>query len=363
MNNFLTNRQIAFILYCIIIGYGIINIPKNAAEIAGTGMWVPLLILTIIFMFITYIITYLQYVYEGKTIFEYSKDLLGKPITYLLTIMTLIYFLVHFAMIIRFYGEVIKLNLLFRTPVAIICLLFFGVVCYAMTKGIKVIARICEIYGFLNLLGFIFINSLLVTKGKIINIQPLFVKEELTSYLRGLPKLISTFLGMEVLLFLPISKRSNKKIFRYTTFIIGIIGVLYIFVAESTTSVVGVEYVVFLKESLFSVVRGVDIYYLEFLRRLDGIYMIFWTMNILCSVSLWGYGIITITSKMAPKVKSNYTAVVATILAFILSRLPKEKEQIELVLKYNSYLGIVICIVIPGILLAVTKVKKYDKQI
>lgn len=363
MNNFLTNRQIAFILYCIIIGYGIINIPKNAAEIAGTGMWVTLIILTVIFMLITYMITYLQYVYEGKTIFEYGKDLVGKPITYLLTIIMLIYFLVHFAMIIRFYGEIIKLNLLFRTPIAVICLVFFGVVCYAMTKGIKVIARICEIYGFLNLIGFIFINSLLVTKGKFINLQPLFVKEELTSYLKGLLKMIPTFLGMEVLLFLPISKGSNKKIFRYTTFMIGIIGIMYIFVAESTASVVGVEYVVFLKESLFSVVRGVDIYYLEFLRRLDGVYMIFWTMNIICAVSLWGYGIMTFTSKIVPKVKTNYIAVAAAILAFILSQLPKSKEQIELVLKYNSYLGIVICIVIPGILLAITKVKKYDKRI
>ncbi len=362
MTNFLTNKQIAFVLYCIIIGYGITNLPKNAAEAAGTGMWLTLLITTIIFMFITYMITYLQYVFEGETIFEYSKGLVGKPITYLFIIIMLIYFFIYFSMIIRLYGEIIKLNLLFNTPVAAISLLFFIVIGYALTKGINVIARICEIYGLLNLLGFIFINLLLITRGKLINIKPLFVMENLTSYIKGVKQMLFPFLGMEALLFLPISRTKNKKIYKYTTFMVGFIGIFYIFVAESTVSIVGVEAVEYVKESVFSVVRGVDIYYLEFLRRMDGLYIIFWTMNILCAVSLWGYGITLFTSKIIKKVKFNFIAVVVTALSYIASQIPKTKDQIELILKYNSYLGVVVSAAIPGILLVITKVKKYDKQ-
>jgi spore germination protein len=362
MTNFLTNKQISFILYCIIIGYGIINLPKNAAEAVGTGMWLTLLITTIIFMFITYMITYLQYIFEGETIFEYSKRLVGKTITFLFIIIMLIYFFIYFSMIIRLYGEIIKLILLFNTPVAAISLLFFIVIGYALTKGINVIARICELYGLLNLLGFIFINLILLTRGKYVNTRPLFVLENLTTYLKGVKEMVFPFLGMEALLFIPISRTQNKKIFKYTTFMVGFIGVFYIFVAESTVAIVGVEAVQLLKESVFSVVRGVDIYYLEFLRRLDGIYIIFWTMNILCAVSLWGYGITLFTSKIIKKIKFNFIAVAVTILSYIISQIPKTKDQVELIIKYNAYLGIVVSVAIPGILLVITRVKKYDKQ-
>jgi spore germination protein len=362
MTNFLTNKQISFILYCIIIGYGITNLPKNAAEVAGTGMWLTLLITTIIFMFITYMVTYLQYVFEGETIFEYSNRLVGSIITYLFIIIMLIYFFIYFSMIIRLYGEVIKLTFLFDTPVAAISLLFFIVICYALTKGINVIARICEIYGLINLLGFILISSLLITTGKLINIKPLFVMENLTTYLKGVKEMVFPFLGMEALLFLPISRTKNKKIFKYTTFMVGFIGIFYIFVAECTLSVVGAEALEYIKESMLTVIRGVDIYYLEFLRRMDGLYVIFWTMNILCAVSLWGYGITLFTSKIIKKLKFNFIAISVTALSYIASQISKNKDQIELILKYNSYLGIVVSAVIPGILLMITKVKKYDKQ-
>jgi spore germination protein len=95
MNNYLTNKQLSFILYCLIIGCGVINLPKNAAESAGIGAWLSLIITTIIFMFITYMITYLQYVYEGETLYEYSQQLVGKLITYLLVIIYIIYFFIN----------------------------------------------------------------------------------------------------------------------------------------------------------------------------------------------------------------------------------------------------------------------------
>lgn len=362
MNNFLTNKQIIFIIYCITIGYGIINLPKNAAETAGTGMWFTLLITTVIFMAIVYMITYLQYVYEGETLYEYGKRLVGKSITYFFMIILLMYFMINFSMIIRLYGEIIKLTILFRTPVASLCLLFFMVIGYALTKGPNVIARICEIYGLLNLLGFIFINTLLITKGRLVNIQPLFVKENLPAYIKAVPQIALPFLGAEALLFLPLSRTKNKNILKYTTLMVGFIGLFYIYVSESTVSVIGVDAVVYLKESLLSVVRGVDIQYLEILRRLDGIYIIFWTMNIVCAISLWGYGITTFTNKIIKKAKYNYIAIAVTITAFILSQIPKTKDQTESIIKYNSYIGMIASTVIPGILLVITKVKKYDKH-
>lgn len=363
MNKFLENRQIAFMMYCTIIGYGVIGIPKDAAESAGTGGWFSLLMATIIFMFFAYIIAYLQYVYENKTLYEYSELLVGKLITYIFLIICIIYFFTFFSMIARIYAETIKLIILNKTPVTYICILFYIVVFYALKKGIIVIGRVCEIYAFLNIIGFIFINFLLCTKGTWLNIHPIFVVGDIMTYLKGIAKLVLPYLGIEVLLFLPISRKSNKNICKHITLIVGFIGVLYIYIAESTMSVVGVDSVINLKAASFTVLRGVDIYHLEFLRRIDGIYVIFWTMNIFCEICLYGYGTITFTRKIIKNSRYSYTAIIITFIACIAALIPKTKDQVESIIHYNSYLGIIVSLVIPTILFVIMKVKKYDKQI
>lgn len=363
MNKILTNRQIAFMIYATTIGYGVINIPKTAVEGGGTGGWVSLLIAAIIFMLFTYIITYLQYVYENKTLYEYSGPLVGKLITYIFLIICILYFFTFFSMIARIYAETFRLIFLNKTPVVYICILFYIVVFYALKKGIVIIGRVCEIYAFLNIIGFTFINFLLCTKGTLLNIQPLFVKEDIITYIKGVTKLILPFLGVEIILFLPISRTNNKNIFKYTTLMVGFIGIFYIYIAEATISVVGIDSVVNLSAVSFSVLRGIDIYHLEFFRRIDGAYILFWTMNIFCEVCLWGYGTISFTKKIIKNSKHRYTASIITFISFIAAIIPKTKEQVESVIKYNSYLGIIVSLIIPGILFIVTKVKKYDKQI
>ena len=183
------------------------------------------------------------------------------------------------------------------------------------------------------------------------------------TYFKGIIKLIFPFLGTEIILFLPISRTSNKNILKYTTVMVGFIGVLYVYIVESTMAVVGVDSVINLKAASFSVLRGVDIYHLEFFRRIDGIYVIFWTMNIFCEICLYGYGAITFTKKIIKNSSHRYTSIIITFIAFIVSITPKKKDQVESIIKYNSYLGIIVCFVIPGILLIITKVKKYDKKI
>lgn len=363
MNKPFTNRQIALLLYSSIFAYGIIELPKDIAEIANTGSWFPVFIATIIFSFMTYIITYLQYVFQDKTLYEYSQQLVGKLITNIITVIIIIYFFILFTMIVRAYSEMIKLIFLFKTPVTAICILFYIVVGYALLKGINTIARLCEIYCLINIIGFISIILLLATKGKLINIQPLFLSDDFTQYLKALSRSILSFSGIEILYLLPINRKENKNIFKYNTFIVGLVGIMYIFILEVCISVVGVETLIYYKFPLFSIIKGVDIYYLEFFRRLDGICIFYWSLNVISSICIRGYGVLTFTQKITKNIKYQYIIIIITILALIVTKLPKTGEQVSLILKYNSYLGVVIVIILPAILFVITRVKKYDKQI
>lgn len=363
MSKFLTNRQISLMIYCITVGYGVIDLPSEAAQNAGAGSWFSLLVLTIIIMVITYMITYLQYIFEGKTLYEYGQQLVGKTTTYIFLIVYIIYFFLNFTMITRIYAETLKMIILNKTPVIAICALFYMVVFYALAKGINVVARVCELYGILNIIGFMFINTLLLTKGSLVHVRPLFVVQDLGIYFSAIFKIVLAFLGMEILFVLPLSKQHNKKVLKYTAFIVGFIGFLYIYIVESAIAVVGVDSVVHYEIALLDIIRGTDIYYLEFFRRLDGIYIIYWSMNIVCAMCLWGYGAITFTSKIVKKIKYKYIVTSIVIISFITAQIPKTKDQIELIIKYNSYFGAIATIIIPITLLIITKVKKYDKKI
>lgn len=363
MKNNITSRQVSFILYCIIVGYGIINLPKSSAEVGGTGGWVSILISTAIFIPVTYMITYLQYVYEGKTIFEYSQKLVGNFLTYVFVFIYIIYFFLYFTMVTRIFSETLVLAILVKTPQRYISILFYIVVGYAMIKGLYTIGRLCEIYGFISIFLTIIFGLIVFTQGKIVNIMPVFVKEDIFIYLKGISKMLLPLLGMEILTVIPIDKKNNKKIFKYTTIMVVFIGGIYIFLVEAIISVVGVEPIALTKASVFVIAKGIDISYLEFLRRLDGLYIISWVLNIVCAMSLWGYGASSLINKVFINIKYKTIVIVMIILSFITGQIPKTMEQVEKFITYLSYTVIIVAFIIPFILLIITKVKKYDKEL
>lgn len=364
MKNYITDRQISLMLYCIIVGYGIINLPQNTAEAGGTGGWVSIALATIIFIFITYMLTYLQYVYEGKTIYEYSEQLVGKFITYVFIFIYIIYFFLYFTMLIRIYCETIVLTILNRTPVMYLSILCYIVAGYAMIKGLNTIGKVCEIYGCLSIAFFILLSLIIFTQqGKLINVTPIFVTADINVYFKGITKMFLPMLGMEILTVIPINKNNNKKIFKYTILMVSFVGILYIYIVESVISVVGVDGVIHIKASTLEIAKGIDVPYLESLRRLDGIYIFCWSLDIICASSLWGYGATTLINKIFKNIKYNFIVIFTIILSFLVSRIPKTMGQVEMFITYLSYAGIMAFFIIPCILLLITKVKKYDKKI
>ncbi|WFD10811.1 GerAB/ArcD/ProY family transporter [Tepidibacter hydrothermalis] len=363
MNESLTNRQIAFIIFGVVVGYGVLVIPKTVTENAGTGGWFTLLIATAITMIFTYIITYLGYVHKNKTIYEYSNKLTGKFITSIFMCIYIIYYFMLFTMIIRMSSEAIKLTVLIKTPVWVLCLVFLLVIYYAVINRLGVIARICEIYCLIIILGAIPMHLAIFTQGKLINLQPFFVGGEIHSYLKATLVTVFPFLGIEILTIISFNKKkNNKRIFKYTALMIGFIGMFYILIVESCISVMGVDGIVHYKDALFATIRRVDIKSLQFLERIDGIFFMLWIMSILCTVSLEAYASTFLISKLFKNINFKVLTLIVMVLSFIVSQIPKSVDSVEKIMDDISYLGIVTAGLIPTILFLITKVEKYDKK-
>jgi spore germination protein len=362
LNDSLTNRQIAFIIFGILIGYGVMGLPKNVAENTGTAGWFSLLVGTIITMIFTYMITYLGYVYKNKTIYEYSEILTGKTITYILMSIYIVYYFFIFSMVMRISSETIKLTILLKTPIWISCILFSVVVYYAIIKRLSVIARVCEIYGIVIFIAAIIIHVSLFTQGKIINLRPFFIAEDIPVYLKSTLYMIFPFLGVEILTIIPFTQKNNSSVFKYTTFTVIGIGVFYIMVVQSCISVIGVDEIIHYDDALYATIRTVDIPAFQFIRRLDGIFLITWIMAIFCTMTIWAYGAVVLLNKIFKKISFNLLAFIIVFMAFVTSQIPTNYRQVKKTLEYMSYYGLVVMGIIPAILFFIMKVGKYDQK-
>jgi len=267
-------------------------------------------------------------------------------------------------MVTRIASESIKLTILLRTPIWALILVFLIVVYYAVIKEIRVIGRICEIYGFIIIITAIIIHFLIFTKGELVNIKPVFVVKDIPNYFKSSVVAIFPFIGFEILTIIPFNrKENNKKIFRYTTLMMLFIGFFYILVVESCLAVNGVDGIVRYKDALYATIRRVDIKNLQFLRRLDGIFLIAWIMGIFTTITLAAYGCIFILSKLLNKIKFNILAFFVMILSFLISMVPKTIDEVQKTIDYTGYGVFFTGALIPVILLIITKVKKYDKKI
>jgi len=365
MNEHLTNRQIALLVFWGIVGYGIIGLPKGVAQAAGTGGWIPLLITTVIVIITGYMFTFLGYVHKEKTIYEYSILLTGKYIGNILIFLYIAYFFSVFTMTSRISSEVIKINLLSKTPISALTILLILVCYFIITRKLACIGRVCELYGMIIIIFSLIILTLICTQGKLINIRPLIPSLGIIGYLKAIPSTIYAFVvGVEVLCFVPFHKEINdKRIFKYIIFIICFVGFFYIFIVESCISVLGPDNIIYYDDAMMATIRRINIEYLDFLSRLDGIFSITWIIAIFTTVLLYGYATIFLLSKWFKKVSFNKIGLIVISVAFYTSTLPGTIDDVKKIIDYIGYASILTVIVIPTIFVIITKVKKYDKKI
>lgn len=363
MNEYLTNRQIAFFIFGAIVGYGILSLPKTAAENAGTGAWIAILIATLLSAVFTLMITKLVSKHEGKTIIDYSKKLMGKFVGTIITLIYIVYFFMLPPLIVRNTCEAIKVYLLIKTPVWAMIFLFLIVAYYAVIKKLRAIGMLCEFYGLLIIIAMFVLSFIVSTQGDILLLRPFFGDKSPLNYIKAASLMALPFIGMETLLIIPISKKNKNKISFYTTAIIGIIGLMYIFLVESCFSVRSVDQIIYYKDALIEVVRSVDVPVLEFFSRLDGLFIVTWIMSVFTTITVFSFGASFLLSQWFKKIDFKLVALFVILLSFFISLIPNSVDQVDTLLIYAGYFGVLTVVIIPLILLIVTEVKKNDKQI
>jgi spore germination protein len=151
-------------------------------------------------------------------------------------------------------------------------------------------------------------------------------------------------------------KKNDKNVFKYMVLSIAFIGVFYILIVESSISVMGIDLVIQYKDTLLAVVRRIDLPNLQVLRRLDGIFLLIWIMNMFTTILVYAYGCLFLLNKLFKRIRFSVLSSIVFLIAFVVALVPQTKEQIEKMSDYASYIGLVPAIVMPMILFIRMKV-------
>jgi spore germination protein len=361
MNESLSNRQIMLLLFLYIVGYSIISIPKDLAENVGTEGWITITILTCYIVLNGCIFTYLGNLHKNMTLFEYSKLIVGKYIAPVIAIFYIFYFAYLSITLVRLASEYIKLELLPNTPIWAICLVLTLAAFYAVTKKLRVIGRLSEVFAPINIIIFFIAFCLVFSKGKLVNIRPFFGSIDAMTHLNALinPAIITGFVGAEPLTFIPFDKQNTKKTYIYVATGMMLVGFFHLLATESSIALTGVDDVIRYNDPLVFIIRRIDIPGIDFLQRIDGFFFIAWLISMFYILCCTMYGSTIFLSKSLKKTNYNLIAFAVFLVCFLVALIAPSFELSLKLVTYIAYFGLVAGFLIPVSLFIITKVKKH----
>lgn len=358
MKSNVTNRQMFFILFLTLTAFSTISLPKLMAGVAGRSSWIPILLSSVIFGIIAYIVAKLNSMYKGKMFYDYGKEIAGKFITVLITVYYIIY---YFIVGIYFKVKLTTLlasNFLPTTPAYIVLflgILLFGYVAY---KGITNIARMFEIFGVLFILTTIMLCTVMLLEGMKENILPFYNSNDAKHFLTALKKLITSYIGIGVLLVIPFSP-NNKKAPKTVFLTLLFIGIIYVLLVEGTIMILGLNNTIALNDSF---IEGIKLVQIPVIERTDIFYLIFGLLSLFAGMISVFVIILELCCKLLPRVKRIILMFSIDFIFFILSLFALKINNMHDVFESFAPYLLIISAFFPILLFVVAKIKKLKEK-
>lgn len=362
MQNTVTNRQMAFMLFIALTTSTAASVANAMAMSARHGAWLTLLISSLIFGAMAAVIIKLNQLHEGKILYQYSRELTGNFVAFLIGVFYLLYFFLISLFLCNSFDSLIKSSFLTKTPVWAMLLSglpIYGTIAY---KGIRNVGRLAEIIGLIYLIVSVAVFLSMLFQGTFSFALPLYYPPDTGKYLSAIKDTGEHFLGIEILLMIPFMKADKKMPKTVMLSVLGT-GLFYILDVYGCYVMIGMEEIAYYKFPLVAAIRMVEYPKIEFLQRMDVVYDTIGFMHVFLGKSIAYLMSVELLCKMIPK--ANRLIVVIAVGAVIFlgslttSHIPDIMRIFASMLKIS---GFAVAFVIPLILLLMTKVEKNEKK-
>lgn len=277
----LSDSQWFAVLLCVILGSGILTLPRLVAAEAGRDGWLSILVAGAGTLLLAALIYLLCERFPAKTLPEMSTTILGKPLGILVSVVYALYTFAFSGAVLRVFLELVKTWIFLWTPTPVIMLAFLMPVVFICRMGAVSLSRLTEIISLMTLI--IILLWLVPTREfSLLNLRPVGA-EGIMAILRGAEKASFSFLGFEVMLiFFPFIV-NRKKALRVTLLALIFITLLYVGNVVLILGVRGVEYTMLQKWPLATYLR---VGRLALVQRVDALVFFFWTAQIIGEVAI-----------------------------------------------------------------------------
>ncbi len=360
MVNSITNRQMVFILFLTLSTVTLITMPKVMAETTGAGGWVTLVTLSVIFGILAVVIVKLNNMFQGKVLFDYSRSLVGIVGSYIIAVFYIIYFLGISIDLSSSLTNILKINFIPKTPQGATLFASLFICGYAAYKGITNVARIFEIYGIIFLLAVVTVHILMLFQGNLENILPLYVPSQTGQYFAAMKDFVFPFLGIEVLTIIPFTAKNRKKSSKIAFLTLIGIGLIYVLVSESSIMMIGRNEIVHYQDAEITAIRQVELPFIEFLRRIDIVYLIVGLMGLHAGITIVYTAIVEYVCRLFSRANRIIIVIGTGTIIFALGLIASDINSFgEIFKEYIIYFGLIAAAFIPILLLIIAKVKKH----
>jgi spore germination protein KB len=207
----ISTRQLTILVMFLTIGDSILVIPPSTTHYARQNAWISALIGMIVGLLAIYMYSKFAKLYPKLTLIEAIQKAFGKWIGTILSLLTLMYFLIVTVGSMRELSEFVTSEILPRTPIPAVLILFMVIVIMATRLGIEVIGRAGEIFTPMIIILFLILTVAIIPQMEIVRLLPI-LEDGIKPVLRGSISITAyTFLEPVVfLMFLPYVNQQQK---------------------------------------------------------------------------------------------------------------------------------------------------------
>ncbi|WP_227763974.1 GerAB/ArcD/ProY family transporter [Zhaonella formicivorans] len=207
-----TPNQVAIGLISTVIGVQILAMPRDLAEAAGRDGWISVILGGLIVGVIIYFLTVLGAMFPGKSIVEYSQEILGRILGILYSLIVFAFYALVAAFVVREFADILKLYLLDKTPVEVIILSMLFVSAYLVNHGVNSLVRVMQVFFPLLVLPLLLLFVMVTPMADFKQLLPPLQKGVLP-VLKGVTAGFTIYSGFSVIGFLiPFMEEPRKAI-------------------------------------------------------------------------------------------------------------------------------------------------------
>ncbi|MCR4442675.1 MAG: endospore germination permease [Peptococcaceae bacterium] len=166
-------KQAVMLMLSMVLPTAILTVPSLTVRLAKQDAWLSIAVAVLAGLLIARLAVSLSLLFPGKTLLEYSEEILGKAAGKVVGLLYIWWFLHMGAVVIREFGVFLVTAIMPETPIIVFHIVVAAVAAYAVRSGLEVLSRFNQL--FIPLTGFLAVAFVLSVKDmQMVRLLPVF---------------------------------------------------------------------------------------------------------------------------------------------------------------------------------------------